>query len=63
MEIYYRRSSDNGKTWGLETKMSNSLGKLTYSPYISTNGSYVDIVWAGLNGIMHKIFTPEIEKQ
>ena len=56
MEIFHRRSSDYGVTWGDETKMSNSAseGGFTYAPMISASPSNVDLVWSGGTGIMHK---------
>jgi len=41
IQMYYRRSTDYGVTWGLETALTaNPLS--TYSPYVATNGNFVD---------------------
>ena len=42
MHTYYRRSSDQGVTWGPETPMNNTNA---YSPHVSVFGSYVDVLW------------------
>jgi len=56
MQIYYRRSTDNGITWGTETNLSNThKWKNVYAPMLSARGSHVDAVWMmGLNNIQHK---------
>lgn len=45
MQTFYRRSSDQGVTWGPETQLTNS-GVFAYCPMLSVNGSNVDLVWA-----------------
>jgi hypothetical protein len=43
MQAWYRRSSDNGVTWGPETQLSNAL-KFSYFPMVNASGKYVDVV-------------------
>ena len=43
MHTYYRRSSDQGVTWGPETPLNSTN---TYSPHVSVFGSFVDVLWA-----------------
>ncbi|MCX6155846.1 MAG: sialidase family protein [Candidatus Kapabacteria bacterium] len=54
METFYRRSTDNGLTWGIETNMSGGSGTYSYCPMVAVNGSYVDVVWAGGSCIRHR---------
>ncbi len=53
MEIYYRRSTDFGATWGPEIQMSKNNGGITYAPMVSANGPDVDLVWIGSPNIVH----------
>ena len=43
-EIYYKRSTDNGVTWGADTRLTNAL-KESYMPCAAASGSVVSIVW------------------
>jgi hypothetical protein len=43
-EVYYRRSSDRGVSWGLETRLTNAP-QMSYSPTVCLSDSYVDIAW------------------
>jgi hypothetical protein len=43
-EIYYKHSTDNGTSWGLETRLTNSSG-LSEEPSVSTSGSFVHVAW------------------
>lgn len=42
-EIFYKRSTDGGLTWGADTQLSNSI--YSYDPCITVSGSVVNIVW------------------
>jgi hypothetical protein len=45
MAVYYRRSSDGGKTWGRETSLTRAP-EYTYCPSIFLTGTDVDVVYA-----------------
>ncbi len=43
-EIYYKRSSDGGLTWGADTRLTNATGFSWYSN-ASVSGMLVNVVW------------------
>lgn len=43
-EVYYKRSSDGGLTWGEDTRLTYAAGDSQY-PNIAVSGSLVHIVW------------------
>jgi hypothetical protein len=43
-EIYYKRSTDGGVSWGTDTRLTNFTGT-SMRPSISSSGSVVHIVW------------------
>ncbi|MBM3331421.1 exo-alpha-sialidase [candidate division WOR-3 bacterium] len=43
-EVYYRRSSDQGVTWGPETRLTRDTA-MSYSPTVYPHGSTVDVAW------------------
>src|SRR4030095_2389515 len=43
-EIYYIRSTDNGLSWGVETRLTNNAGYSSY-PSISSSGSLALVAW------------------
>jgi hypothetical protein len=43
-EIYYKRSTDAGVTWGADTRLTNCTDNSMY-PSISVSGSFVHVVW------------------
>ena len=45
MQTYYRRSSDQGVTWGPETRLTDSP-VFAYCPMLFVNGSDVNLAWA-----------------
>ncbi len=54
-EIYYKRSTDGGVTWGEDTRLTNdTAGK--YPPYIAVSGSNVYISWADVRDGNMKIY-------
>jgi len=45
-DIYYKRSTDGGLTWGAETLLTNNSTKSNGSyPFVSASGSAVHVVW------------------
>ena len=44
-EIYYKRSSDGGISWGTDTRLTNNLSYSVY-PSIAVSGSVVHIAWS-----------------
>jgi len=45
-EIYYRRSTDNGKTWEPDIKLSEDI-TFSYFPAVAAEDSHISIVWSG----------------
>ncbi|GEM_PF-1409414 len=43
-EIYYKRSTNNGASWGPDTRLTNSAGTST-APCVAIAGSRVHVVW------------------
>jgi hypothetical protein len=43
-EIFYKRSSDNGATWGKAKRLTNNFGS-SYTPAIAAWGSNIHVVW------------------
>jgi hypothetical protein len=43
-EIYYKRSTDGGITWGTDTRLTNYSGA-KQNPSVSVSGSVVHVVW------------------
>jgi len=43
-EIYYKRSTDGGNTWGADTRLTNAAGN-SYTPSIAVSGDTVHVVW------------------
>jgi hypothetical protein len=43
-EIYYKRSTDGGLTWGEDTRLTNNASESSY-PSIAVSGSIVQVVW------------------
>ncbi|GAG64604.1 unnamed protein product, partial [marine sediment metagenome] len=48
-EIYYKRSTDNGENWGLDTRLTNN-SNYSLLPSIAASDSIVHIVWNDHNG-------------
>ncbi len=44
-EVYYRRSSDQGETWGVAALMSSAAAGAARSPSIAASGAFVHLVW------------------
>jgi hypothetical protein len=45
MQEWYRRSTDNGKTWEAEKQLTNTT-TFAYCPLINAHGTFVDFAWA-----------------
>src|SRR5690606_25342735 len=43
-EIYYKRSSDGGVSWGADTRLTTSGAESQY-PSVAVSGSVVHVVW------------------
>jgi hypothetical protein len=43
-EIYYKRSTDSGVSWGADTRLTNNIAYSKY-PSIAVSGSLVHVVW------------------
>jgi len=43
-EIYYKRSTDGGVSWGADTRLT-SISGISSSPSVSVSGSVVHVVW------------------
>ena len=43
-EIYYKRSTDGGTSWELDTRLTNDPASSLY-PSVAVSGSYVHVVW------------------
>lgn len=43
-EIYYKRSTDGGLSWGTDTRLTNAAGD-SWRPSVALSGSAVHIVW------------------
>jgi len=46
-EIYYKRSTDGGVSWGADTRLTNNSA-VSYNPSVSVSGSAVHVVWSDL---------------
>ena len=44
-EIYYKRSTDLGATWGADTRLTNEPAKSNF-PSLSVSGSNIHVVWS-----------------
>jgi hypothetical protein len=59
-EIYYKRSSDRGVTWGLDTRLTLDANS-SVGPNIAVSGSNVHLLWNdnrnGFNEIFYKLST------
>jgi len=43
-EIYYKRSTDGGTTWGADIRLTNNIAD-SYYPSVAVSGSQVHVVW------------------
>jgi hypothetical protein len=54
-EIYYKRSRDDGLTWGPDTRLTNSTGFST-NPSVAVTGKAVHVVWMDYRDGNHEIY-------
>jgi hypothetical protein len=54
-EIYNKRSTDAGITWGPDTRLTNNLSN-SFSPNVSASGQDVHIVWYEGSGLNYGIY-------
>jgi hypothetical protein len=54
-EIYYKRSTDAGVSWGADTRLTNNTG-WSYSPSVAVSGSVVHVVWCDERVMPGKIY-------
>jgi hypothetical protein len=54
-EIYYKRSTDTGVSWGADTRLTNNIFYSMY-PSITVSGSVVHIVWSDLRNGNYEIY-------
>jgi len=43
-EIYYKRSTDGGVSWGADTRLTNNIAE-SWAPSVTVSGSVVHVVW------------------
>ena len=55
LEIYYKRSTDGGTTWGTDTRLTNNTSVSGY-PGIAVSGSLVHIIWEDLRNNNWQIY-------
>ena len=55
MQTFYRRSSDNGSTWGQEVQLTHST-LFAYCPLLHVTGSHVDLAWGDRRSGNYNIF-------
>jgi len=44
-EVYYKRSTDHGATWGSDARLSGDLANGSYDPCIAADSGLVHVVW------------------
>ncbi|MEO8665918.1 MAG: exo-alpha-sialidase [Ignavibacteria bacterium] len=54
-EIYYKRSTDGGISWGADTRLTNAFST-SESPSIAVSGSVVHVVWYDLRDLNYEIY-------
>jgi len=54
-QIYYKRSSDNGVSWGPDSRLTNT-STLTVTPSIAVSGNFVHVVWDDFRDINPEIY-------
>ena len=55
-QIYYKRSTDAGVSWGADTPLTNNNDESLF-PSITVSGSFVHIVWNMVNSVQYKCST------
>ncbi len=54
-ELYYKRSTDGGISWGTDTRLTNNSA-WSFNPSISVSGSVVHVVWYDLRDGNYEIY-------
>jgi hypothetical protein len=54
-EIYYKRSTDAGLTWGADTRLTNDLAD-SWDPCIVVNGSVMHLVWMDMRDGNYEVY-------
>ena len=54
-EVYYKRSSDHGMTWGPDTRLSEEWNESMF-PSLAINGSLVHVAWYDFRDGNHEIY-------
>jgi hypothetical protein len=55
-QIYYKRSTDKGTSWGLDTRLTNSTQNSLY-PTIAVSGTHVNVAWSDSRDGNYEIYT------
>jgi hypothetical protein len=55
LEIYYKRSEDEGLNWGTDTRLTNATGDSEY-PSLAVSGPMVHVVWTDLRDGNEEIY-------
>lgn len=55
-EIYYKRSTDKGATWGEDVRLTNDALD-SFNPTIGVSGSDVHVTWGDLHGGVSQVYT------
>lgn len=54
-EIYHKRSTDGGITWGLDTRLTNATGN-SWIPFVSASNSVIHVVWEDFRDANYEIY-------
>ena len=54
-EIYYKRSTDGGISWGADTRLTNNSASSVY-PFVSASGPVVHVVWMDIRDGNYEIY-------
>ena len=54
-EIYYKRSTDSGISWGADTRLTNNVSE-SWNPSVAVSGSQVHVVWDDLRDGYREIY-------
>jgi hypothetical protein len=55
-EIYYKRSTDEGISWGIDTRLTNNSPGISYLPSVSVSGTAVHVVWTDNRDANYEIY-------
>jgi hypothetical protein len=54
-EIYYKRSTDAGVSWGADTRLTNDTAS-SDSPSVAVSGTFVHVVWTDHRDVNYEIY-------